>query len=218
MSVRLGLLAILSEGSCYGYQLRTELDVRTGSRGPVNVGQIYNTLDRLERDKLVRKAGGDAGAQSNYFEITDAGRREAASWFETPESDPSEVGPKLALAAGLTSVQVADVVRVQREFASERLRSSPAVAVPTTPEQLATAVVATSERLELDAQLRALDAAEALVAAAAAAGLATLPLATEVPKRGRPPKSPSATPGIEQPRAVGTGVVEISPTGHLGAE
>lgn len=189
MSVRLGLLAILSEGPCYGYQLRTELDIRTGSRGPVNVGQIYNTLDRLERDKLVRKAGAEADAPSNYFEITDAGRREAATWFETPETDPSEVGPKIALAAGLATVQTADVVRIQREFASERLRSSPTIAVPTTPEELATAVVATSERIELEEQLRALDAAEALIAAAAARGFAALPIATEVPKRGRPPKA-----------------------------
>jgi DNA-binding PadR family transcriptional regulator len=197
-------LAVLSEGSCYGYQLRTELDRRTGSRGPVNVGQIYNTLDRLERDKLVRKAGGETGAQSNYFEITDAGRREASAWFETPETDPSEVGPKLALAAGLAHVQIADVVRVQREFTMERLRNTQAVAAPSTPEELATAVVASTERLELEAQLRGLDAAETLIADTAARGFAAMPLATEVPKRGRPPKTIPVAEPVEASMNSGT--------------
>ena len=52
MSVRQSLLAILDQGACYGYQLRAEFDRRTGSTWPLNVGQIYNTLDRLERDPM----------------------------------------------------------------------------------------------------------------------------------------------------------------------
>ena len=55
MSVRLSLLAILDQGPCYGYQLRAEFDRRTGSTWPLNVGQIYNTLERLERDGLVSR-------------------------------------------------------------------------------------------------------------------------------------------------------------------
>ena len=64
MSVRQSLLAILDQGPCYGYQLRAEFDRRTGSTWPLNVGQIYNTLDRLERDGFVAKARhGRAGAR-----------------------------------------------------------------------------------------------------------------------------------------------------------
>src|SRR6185437_15786259 len=101
VSVRLSLLALLAQGSSYGYQLRTELDWRTGGAGPINVGQIYNTLDRLERDKLVRKTG-----EANYYEITPAGRLAVDEWFATP-SPHSELAEKLALAATLPGVDVA---------------------------------------------------------------------------------------------------------------
>ncbi len=67
MSVRLSLLAILDQGPCYGYQLRTEFDRRTGSTWPVNVGQIYNTLDRLERDKLSRMGEAECDQLNTYY-------------------------------------------------------------------------------------------------------------------------------------------------------
>ena len=80
MSVRQSLLAILGQGPCYGYQLRAEFDRRTGSTWPLNVGQIYNTLDRLERDGLVRKGETD-GHGHVYYEITDAGSAEVETWL-----------------------------------------------------------------------------------------------------------------------------------------
>ena len=63
MSVRHALLALLSEGPKYGLQLRQEFEARTGEVWPLNVGQVYTTLQRLERDGLV--------------ESDDAGRRRA---------------------------------------------------------------------------------------------------------------------------------------------
>src|SRR5688572_1583616 len=71
MSVRQSLLAILDQAPCYGYQLRTEFDRRTGSTWPLNVGQIYSTLDRLERDGLVMKGETDEHGHV-YYAITDA--------------------------------------------------------------------------------------------------------------------------------------------------
>ncbi len=53
MSVRHALLALLSEGSKYGLQLRQEFEARTGEVWPLNVGQVYLTLQRLERDGLI---------------------------------------------------------------------------------------------------------------------------------------------------------------------
>ncbi|CUU53592.1 Virulence activator alpha C-term [Parafrankia irregularis] len=53
MSVRNGLLALLAERPMYGYQLRAEFEARTGSTWPLNIGQVYTTLRRLERDGLV---------------------------------------------------------------------------------------------------------------------------------------------------------------------
>ena len=50
MSVKFGLLALFADGPKYGYQLRTDFEARTGGTWPVNVGQVYTTLERLERD------------------------------------------------------------------------------------------------------------------------------------------------------------------------
>src|SRR5579862_6222018 len=55
MSVRHALLALLSEGPKYGLQLREEFEANTGQVWPLNVGQVYTTLQRLERDGLVMK-------------------------------------------------------------------------------------------------------------------------------------------------------------------
>ena len=62
MSVRHALLALLSEGPKYGLQLREEFEANTGQVWPLNVGQVYTTLQRLERDGLVTAAGdGESG-------------------------------------------------------------------------------------------------------------------------------------------------------------
>ncbi len=67
MSVRHALLALLSEGPKYGLQLREEFEARTGEVWPLNVGQVYTTLQRLERDGLVESDDdGDAGPQKGF--------------------------------------------------------------------------------------------------------------------------------------------------------
>ena len=96
MSVRQSLLAILDQGPCYGYQLRHEFDRRTGSTWPLNVGQIYNTLDRLERDGLVEKGAVD-GQGHVYWQITEAGRAEVASWLASPVERPAGTRDELAI-------------------------------------------------------------------------------------------------------------------------
>jgi DNA-binding PadR family transcriptional regulator len=84
MSVRHAMLALLSEGPKYGFQLRAEFEARTGEVWPLNVGQVYTTLQRLERDGLVESDGsGDEGPQKSY-RITAEGERELARWLRTP--------------------------------------------------------------------------------------------------------------------------------------
>jgi len=126
MSVKQSLLAILDQGPCYGYQLRTEFDRRTGSTWPLNVGQIYNTLDRLERDGLVTK--GDADAQGHiYFEITDAGRAAVRTWLASPVQRAAgtrdELTIKLTVAMTLPGVDAAEVIEDQRSASAARLRA-----------------------------------------------------------------------------------------------
>ena len=60
MSVPHALLALLSEGPKYGLRLQNEFESRTGEVWPLNVGQVYTTLQRLERDGLVETDDGKA--------------------------------------------------------------------------------------------------------------------------------------------------------------
>jgi DNA-binding PadR family transcriptional regulator len=117
MSIKHGLLALLREDPKYGYQLRGEFEAATGATWPLNIGQVYTTLTRLERDGLVRAASSEGDGRSMY-EITDEGRAELAKWFDTPvtrESRPrDELAIKLALALAVPGVDVSAVVQRQR--------------------------------------------------------------------------------------------------------
>ena len=84
MTVRGGLLAILTLGPAYGLQLHTELAGRAPHRKPINVGQIYGTLDRLSRQSLIEDAGLTDDALPLY-RLTAAGAAEAAHWMSEPE-------------------------------------------------------------------------------------------------------------------------------------
>ena len=77
MSIRHALLALLSEGPKYGLQLRQEFEARTGEVWPLNVGQVYTTLQRLERDGLVESDDSAEEGPQKGFHITDGGRGRA---------------------------------------------------------------------------------------------------------------------------------------------
>src|SRR4051794_29177789 len=83
MSIRHGLLALLSRGPRYGYQLRVEFEASTGATWPLNIGQVYTTLARMERDGLVEPGGADEQGRAVYT-VTEAGRAELGRWFSTP--------------------------------------------------------------------------------------------------------------------------------------
>ena len=86
MAVREGLLALLDDGRRHGYQLKTDFEQATGGVWPLNVGQVYTTLERLERDGLVAVAE-DNGQKS--YELTADGREELGAWWTAvPVDDP----------------------------------------------------------------------------------------------------------------------------------
>src|SRR3954471_23873403 len=117
MSVKHSLLAVLADGDRYGYQLRAEFEERTGSTWPLNVGQVYTTLNRLERDGFVEGEGVDDEGHVVY-RITDTGRSEVATWFTTPvartQPPRDELAIKLALAVTVPGVDVGTVIQRQR--------------------------------------------------------------------------------------------------------
>jgi DNA-binding PadR family transcriptional regulator len=118
MSIRYGLLALLDTGPKYGYQLRARFEDATGATWPLNIGQVYTTLGRLERDKLVQGIGAVDDDGRMRYEITDAGRAELAEWFATPvqrQARPrDELTIKLALALTVPGADIAAIIQAQR--------------------------------------------------------------------------------------------------------
>jgi DNA-binding PadR family transcriptional regulator len=116
MPIRRGLLTLLAREPMHGYQLRSEFDAATGATWPLNIGQVYTTLSRLERDGLVEPAGEFDGRVT--YQITDAGRGAVQAWFEAPvarEGRPrDELAIKLALALTAPGVDVHQVIQIQR--------------------------------------------------------------------------------------------------------
>ena len=125
MSIRHGLLALLDQGPRYGYQLRTEFEARTGSTWPLNVGQVYTTLGRLERDGLVVSAGEDEEGHQ-FYAVTEEGRTELRHWFDSPvpRTNPprDELAIKLAMAVTVPGVDVPAVVQAQRRHSIKALQ------------------------------------------------------------------------------------------------
>ena len=128
MSVRHALLALLSEGPKYGLQLREEFEAGTGEVWPLNVGQVYTTLQRLERDGLAGPGpDGQADVIVAFFtvageiaaQIGELGRRiypAGALWVAWPRraaghrSDITENFIRdRALPLGLVDVKVAAI-------------------------------------------------------------------------------------------------------------
>ena len=190
MSVRQSLLAILDQGPCYGYQLRAEFDRRTGSTWPLNVGQIYNTLERLERDGLVQKGAVDDQGHV-YYEITGAGRTAVREWINAPvergQGTRDELAIKIAIAATLPGVDPASVIDAQRRASLAKVQqlneARYAGASPDGPEHLAWQLVTDSLIFQAEAEVRWLDHAEQRLDVHPQRELG---LSTERPKRGRP--------------------------------
>ena len=164
MSVRHALLALLSEGPKYGLQLRNEFESKTGDVWPLNVGQVYTTLQRLERDGLV--ASNDAGEEGPQkgFRITEAGGRELETWLRTPPdlSAPprDEVVMKVLVAVGVHGVDAKEVIQVHRRYMVELMQEWTRLKSHDGGDDLNFALVVDAELFRLDAVIRWLDAAD----------------------------------------------------------
>lgn len=169
MSVRHALLALLSEGPKYGLQLRQEFEARTGEVWPLNVGQVYSTVQRLERDGLVvsdtESAGGEgeAGPQKGY-RITPAGAAELATWLRTPPADDApprdELVIKVLVALRLPGVDVPAILQAHRRATIERMQGYTRLKEQAA-DDMALLLVADAQLFRLESVVRWLDAAQA---------------------------------------------------------
>ena len=167
MSVRHALLALLSEGPKYGLQLRQEFEGRTGEVWPLNVGQVYTTLQRLERDGLIESDGAgseeDAGPQKT-FHITRGGHIELDQWLRTPPdlSMPprDELVIKVLVALQVPGIDVHDVIQVHRRYVVEVMQQWTHLKEDEAAFDLNFALVVDAELYRPDAVVRWLDTAD----------------------------------------------------------
>jgi DNA-binding PadR family transcriptional regulator len=185
MSIRQGLLALLSVEPKHGYQLKSELESATGGLWPINVGQVYTTLDRLVRDGFVDFTT-TADDQKQYL-LTDDGVAELGRWWQlVPGEEPpprDELMVKVLLAIATAPATALDVITAQRtaviELLQRRRRLQQRAAGHTTSIAQRLAEDALIVRAEAD--LRWLDLCESRLVASRTA--------TPAPRRPAPEKA-----------------------------
>jgi len=160
MSVRHSLLALLSDQPAHGYGLKAEFERQTAGAWPLNVGQVYTTLARLQRDGLVTPAGGDGERQA--WRITPAGRRELASWYAEPvAADPpprDELALKVLLAVAAGDEDVEGLLQRQRATTMQRLQELTRLKAKADPEtELAWLLLLDALVLKAEAEVRWLE-------------------------------------------------------------
>jgi DNA-binding PadR family transcriptional regulator len=177
MSVRHALLALLSDGSKYGLQLREEFEANTGQVWPLNAGQVYTTLQRLERDGLVA-ALGDTGEQvpgpQKAYRITEAGSAELGRWLRVPPdlSTPprDDLVMKVLIAVRVPGTDVSEVIQTHRRYLVQLMQEWTRLKDDDNGRDLVFALVVDSELFRLESVVRWLDAAEVRLRRALAAG------------------------------------------------
>jgi DNA-binding PadR family transcriptional regulator len=164
VSVPYALLALLSDGPKHGLRLQNEFESRTGEVWPLNVGQVYTTLQRLERDGLVASEG-DGERSRKHYAITAAGAEELAAWLRTP---PELVPPprdelviKVLVALQIPGIDVHEILQAHRRQVIEVMQRYTQIKADAAEDDVPLALVADAELFRLEAIVRWLDAADA---------------------------------------------------------
>ncbi|MEH1165140.1 PadR family transcriptional regulator [Micromonospora sp. CPCC 205539] len=168
MSIRHAILALLTEAPKYGLQLRQEFEARTGEVWPLNVGQVYTTLQRLEREGHVESDdAGREGTQKRY-RLTADGEREVHSWLRTPpDAGPpprDELVMKVQVAMRLPQVDVTEILQAHRRRIIEEMQRYTHLKADAVPEDIGLGLVVDAELFRLEAVVRWLDSTDARLA------------------------------------------------------
>lgn len=212
MSVKHSLLALLSEGPAYGAALRSEFETRTGGTWPLNVGQVYTTLGRLERDGLVVREGYEGGGVDDStirYAVTEAGYVEVARWWAEPvdrtTTPRQELAIKLALAVTVPGVDVPRLVQVQRRATMSHLQELTRLKRTDPRPDLAWALVLDNLIFTAEAELRWLDHVETRVTRAAGDAARSRVAVSGTGAQTAAPDRVDASPVADGEEAPGTG-------------
>jgi len=164
MSVRHAILALLSNRPKFGLLLQQEFESRTGNVWPLNVGQVYTTLQRLERDGLIEEENGKTKGVQKDYKITPAGHDELIEWLQTPaELDPpprDELVIKMLVALKVPNIDVRELLQVHRRHLVEVMQQYTHLKAEGSGEDLAFALVVDAQLFRLEGIVRWLDSAD----------------------------------------------------------
>ncbi|HEY2239303.1 MAG TPA: helix-turn-helix transcriptional regulator, partial [Streptosporangiaceae bacterium] len=148
-----------------------EFEARTGEVWPLNVGQVYTTLQRLERDGLVESDGEPDEGPQKGFRITAAGGDELAGWLRTPPDLASpprdELVMKVLVATTVPGVDVHEVIQAHRRYLVQLMQQWTRIKEEEAGSDLNLALVVDAELFRLDAVVRWLDSADGRIKRAA---------------------------------------------------
>ena len=126
MSLKYGLLGLLTSEPLHGYEVKNRFEAMLGGTWEVNIGQVYTTLQRLERDRLVRPVGvrGDRGKQA--YELSPEGRKALDDWLAEADTGPQslheDIYVKLLIATRVANGSVGQLLGRQKRAYLQRLR------------------------------------------------------------------------------------------------
>ena len=164
VSVRHTLLALLSEGPKTGRQLREEVGARTGEVWPLNAGQVYAALRRLERDGLIESGDTGAAGPHKEFRLTGDGAAELAAWLRTPPDPASapydQMAAKVLAALQVPGTDAHEVIQVHRHSLMELMQQWTRIKRQKAGNDLGLGLRIDAELCRLDSVIRWLDAAD----------------------------------------------------------
>jgi DNA-binding PadR family transcriptional regulator len=167
MSVRHALLALLREGPKYGLRLQQEFHANTGEVWPLNVGQVYTTLQRLERDGFLQAEGHDDGPQKAY-RITEKGKHELQTWLEAPPAamppPRDELVIKVLIARTIPDVDMKELLQLHRRQMIELMQQYTSMKVDAKEDEVELALIVDAELFKLEGVVRWIDSVDARLA------------------------------------------------------
>lgn len=199
MPIQHAVLALLAAGPSYGYELKGAFETAVGPQwGPLNIGHLYQILDRLSRDELVtsHRVAQSIKPDRVVYEITGAGHDELARWMAsaTPRTSGFRDDFFLKVMAAARSRDpelVHGVITAQRAFLLHELRNLETLRRRPDLDRVAGLLVAAATQ-HVNADLAFLDLAEEELLADGGAALATLTTPT-VPEPSDGPAETAAS-------------------------
>jgi len=165
MSLRYGILGLLAERPAHGYDVKTRYEDLLGGTREINIGQVYTTLQRLERDGLIEAEGdrGERGKQA--YRVTEDGRQALHTWLANPKEEPQQLNEemyvKVLLGSRLGNSSLDGLLSGQRRIYLQKIRDlSELEQRARRQERFDLALLARGAIIHAEAELKWLDVAE----------------------------------------------------------